>query len=331
MHYRRLGTTGLRVSAIGLGTNAFGGRADASRTEAVLVAAVEAGVTLIDTANVYTGGQSETLIGQVLRGALKGRRDDLILASKAAMPTGPGPNERGATRYHLLREVEKSLTRLGTDYLDLFWVHTWDPETPLEETLSTLDALVRAGKVRYVGCSNYRAWETMKALGVSAEHHWVRYQAVQLSYSLADRVVEREVFPLLRNQGLGLVSYFPLAGGILTGKYQGGHVPEGSRADAAPAFRQQLKEEYLTLADGVTRLAREAGVSPSQLALAWVLDHPEVSSAIAGATRPEQVQDNVAAADVVLTADVRAELDRLSERFRWSPPFGEYRPLDPTP
>jgi aryl-alcohol dehydrogenase-like predicted oxidoreductase len=327
MQYRTLGRTGLKVSTVGLGTNSFGGRADARATEAILRAAVEAGITLIDTANVYTGGQSETLIGEILHGALKGRRPDLILTTKAAMPVGPRPNDRGATRQHLMREVERSLTRLRTDYLDVYWIHTWDPLTPLEETMSTLDALVRQGKVRYVACSNYRAWETMKALSVSDRHHWVRYQAVQLSYSLADRLSEWEILPMVRDQGLGFVAYFPLAGGILTGKYHGGAVPETSRANTAPEFQTRLKAQYLTLADGVAEVAREVGATPGQVALAWILAHPEVSSAIAGATRAEHVGANAAASDLVLSAEVLARLDQLSEAFRWHAPFGDYRPL----
>jgi aryl-alcohol dehydrogenase-like predicted oxidoreductase len=327
MQYRRLGNSGFQVSAIGLGTNSFGGRADRAATMAVLERAVDLGITHIDTANNYTGGQSETLIGQALAGPLKARRPDLVIATKGGMPAGPGPNQRGATRQHLTTQVEQSLRRLQTDYIDLYWVHTWDPRTPLEETLSTLDALVRAGKIRYVGCSNYRAWETVKALSVSDRHSWVAYQASQLSYSLADRIAEREQFPMLRDRGLGLVAYFPLAGGILTGKYQGGAVPEDSRAASAPSFQNRLEARYLTLADAVVRIAGDLGATPAQVALAWALIRPEVSSAIAGATRAHQVEDNAAAAELTLPEEAVTELNQISEGFRWSPPFGDYRPL----
>lgn len=326
MQYRTLGHTGLKVSAIGLGTNSFGGRADAQQTMDILKTAYEGGITLIDTANNYTGGHSETLIGEALHGVLKGKRHELVVATKAGLPTGSGPNDSGTSRFHLLREVEGSLTRLRTDYIDLLQVHTWDPRTPLDETLMTLDALVRSGKVRYIGCSNYRAWELMKALAVSDRHHLTRYQSIQLSYSLADRSLEREVLPLCRDQGIGLIAYFPLAGGILTGKYRGGAIPPGSRAEKAPAFfKDHLNDQYLSLAEEVADLAASLGLSTAQLALAWVLARQETTSAIAGATRGEQVLENLQASEATLESETLDALSRLSGGFYWHPPFGDYR------
>jgi aryl-alcohol dehydrogenase-like predicted oxidoreductase len=325
MQYRRLGETGLRVSAIGLGTNSFGLRVDARRARAILEAAVDTGITLIDTANVYAHGQSEAIIGEALATTLRTRRDDLILATKAGMPVGDGPNDRGGSRRHLLREVDRSLSRLRVDHIDLFQVHTFDPETPLEETLCALDALVRAGKVRYVGCSNYRAWETVKALWVSDRLGLVRYQSVQLSYSLADRGVEREVLPLARDQGLGFLAYYPLAGGILTGKYEGGAVPPGSRAAVTPWLREKLQPEYLELGRSVAAVARELGAAAAQVALAWLLTREEVSSVVVGASSPEEVRENQAAAELHLPEEARAKLERASEPFLWGRPFAEYR------
>jgi aryl-alcohol dehydrogenase-like predicted oxidoreductase len=322
VEFRPLGATGLRVSVLGLGTNAFGGRADAATSEAILHAAIDAGVTFIDTANGYTQGQSETILGQ----ALKGRRHEVILATKAGLPMGPGPNDRGSSRYHLVRELEKSLRRLQTDYVDVFWVHTFDPGTPLEETLRALDDLVRAGKVRYVGASNYRAWELAKALGISDRYGFVRYQAVQPSYSLADRTPEQELIPLCRDQGLGLVAYFPLAGGILSGKYRPeAPPPSGSRADKDPNFARRLDRARLELAQGLAEVARELSATPAQVALAWLYGRPGMTSAIAGATRVEQLKENLGSLEVRIPPEVAARLEALSAPFVYGPPFAEFR------
>lgn len=198
MEFRRLGNSGLRVSALGLGTNAFGRRADEATSIRILHQAIDSGVTFIDTANIYAGTESERIIGK----ALKGRRQDVILTTKAGLPTGSGPYDLGSSRQHLMREIEKSLKRLDTDYLDLYQIHTFDPHTPLEETLRTLDDLVQSGKVRYIGASNYQAWEMVKALGISERFGWTRYVSNQISYSLADRTPEQEMTAMCRDQGL---------------------------------------------------------------------------------------------------------------------------------
>ncbi|GMA50664.1 hypothetical protein GCM10025857_20210 [Alicyclobacillus contaminans] len=226
MQYRRLGQSGLEVSVLGLGTNAFGGRADKAASIQVIHAALDAGVNFIDTANIYTNTMSEQIIGE----ALAGRRQEVVLATKAGMPRGEGPNERGGSRVHLMRELEGSLRRLQTDYVDLYQIHAFDPHTPLEETLRALDDMVRQGKVRYIGASNYAAWELMKALGVSERLGLNRFVSIQPCYSLADRTIERELVPLCVDQGIGIIPYFPLAGGILTGKYAGvGNRPDRAR------------------------------------------------------------------------------------------------------
>ncbi|WP_108995314.1 aldo/keto reductase, partial [Paenibacillus agaridevorans] len=215
MAYRRLGESGLKVSELGLGTNAFGKRADERTSIDIIHAALDAGISFIDTANIYAGTESERIIGE----ALKGRRHEAVLTTKAGLPRGSGVYERGSSRRHLMGELEGSLRRLGTDYVDLYQIHTFDPETPLEETLRTLDDMVRSGKVRYIGASNYHAWELMKAVGISDRLGLARYISMQTSYSLADRTPERELIPMCQDQGLGIIPYFPLAGGILTGKY----------------------------------------------------------------------------------------------------------------
>ena len=312
MKYLPLGRTGVKVSALGLGTNSFDSRADRAASLAVLHRALDAGITLIDTANIYSGTASETIIGE----GLKGRRQQALVATKAGMEIGEGPNNRGASRYHLMRELEASLKRLQTDYVDLYQIHAFDPETPQEETLRTLDDMVRAGKVRYIGASNFAAWQLCAALWVSDRRGFVRYETVQPSYSLGDRAVERELVPLCQDQGIGLIAYFPLAGGILTGKYRrGAPPPQGSRALTTPHFAARLNEPHLRLAEEVTAMAGEVGCTPSQLALAWLIRQPTVASAIVGATRPAQVEENLGALGVDLPEPVLARLDEASRPF----------------
>lgn len=319
MDYRRLGRSGLIVSALGLGTNAFGGpRATAKASEAVLDAALDAGITLVDTADNYAGGESEVVIGNWLS---RQRRDAVVLATKAGLPAGPGPLDRGSSRQHLMHQLEQSLRRLKTDTIDLYQIHTFDPETPLEETLRTLESMVQSGKVRYVGASNYRPWELMKALGISDRLELTRYVSIQPSYSLGDRVPEEELIPLCEDQGIGLIAYFPLAGGLLTGKYQPNTPPPaGSRAAVQPAFGDRMlgDAQRMALSEGLRAVADELGVTPSQAALGWLLRQPTVASAIAGATRPEQIQENVGALTVEWTPEGLERLTTLSDPFRVS-------------
>lgn len=302
------------MSVLGLGTNAFGGRATADVSRDVIAAALACGMTFIDTANIYTGGQSETILGE----ALRGRRHEAVLATKAGLVAGPGPHDRGSSRLHLMRELEASLRRLETDYVDLYQIHTFDPTTPPEETLRTLDDMVRQGKVRYIGASNHRAWELMKMLGMSDRLGLERYVSIQPSYSLGDRVPERELVPLCLDQGVGLIAYFPLAGGLLTGKYRPGVAPPpDSRAAKSPAFGKKMLEHEArrALAEGVVAVAAEVGATPSQVALAWILARPAVATAIAGATRVSQVEENAAAAELELPAEILGRLDALSAHF----------------
>lgn len=320
--YRRLGKSGLEVSSLGLGTNSFGKRADHEGSIRIVHHAMDSGVNFIDTANIYAGTESERIIGV----ALAGRRHQAVLATKAGLVRGSGPNERGSSRLHLQRELEGSLKRLNTDYVDLYQIHTFDPNTPLDETLRTLDDFVSSGKVRYIGASNYAAWEMMKALGVSEHRGFSRYVSMQTSYSLADRTPENEMIPLCLDQGVGIIPYFPLAGGILSGKYSATNKePIGSRANTDPNFGKFIDDGKLALAEQVGKLAAEQGVSASALSIAWLMDRPAVSTVIVGATQTEQLEDNLRSVDLKLDSEVRLALDEISNPFRYGLPFAAYR------
>ncbi|QMV41985.1 aldo/keto reductase [Cohnella cholangitidis] len=322
MRYRRLGNSGLEVSALGLGTNAFGKRADQDVSIRIVHHALDNGINFIDTANIYAGTESERIIGL----ALAGRRHEAVLATKAGLPRGKGPNERGSSRYHLQQELEASLKRLNTDHVDLYQIHTFDPYTPLEETLRALDDMVSSGKVRYIGASNYAAWELMKALGISELRGFARYAATQASYSLADRTPEAELVPLCLDQGVGIIPYFPLAGGILSGKYSASNKePIGSRANTDPSFGRFLEDRYLELSEQVGKLAAERNVTPSALSLAWLMDRPAVSTVIVGATRTEQLDENLRSVDLELDSQTAGALNGISEPFRYGKPFAIYR------
>lgn len=322
MKYRRLGNSGLEVSLLGLGTNAFGKRADQEASIRIVHHAMDNGVNFIDTANIYAGTESERIIGV----ALAGRRHQAVLATKAGLVSGPGPNERGSSRLHLQRELEGSLKRLNTEYVDLYQIHAFDPNTPLDETLRTLDDFVSSGKVRYIGASNYAAWEMMKALGISELRGFSRYVSMQTSYSLADRTPENEMIPLCLDQGVGIIPYFPLAGGILSGKYSAtNREPTGSRANTDPNFGKYLEDGNLALAEQVGKLAAEQGVSVSALSIAWLMDRPAVSTVIVGATRTEQLDDNLRSVDLKLDSEVTFALNAISDPFRNGKPFAVFR------
>lgn len=318
MKYRHLGKSGLSVSVLGLGANAFGGRADQETSIRVLHHAVSVGVIFIDTANVYTNTRSEEIIGE----AFAGRRHEVILATKVGMKRGEGPNDRGSSRQHIVDEVEQSLRRLRTDYIDLYQIHTFDPATPQEETLRALDDLVRAGKVRYIGASNFAAWQLLRALDISDRLGLAPYVSVQPGYSLVDRGIERDLIPFCEQYGVGVIPYFPLAGGILTGKYAGGAVPAGSLLEKNPNFAQRMDEARLRMGEQVAALAQELDTTATALSLAWLMHRPSVSTVIAGATRESQIDDNCRAVDLSLSPEVLTRLDELSEEFVYARPFG---------
>jgi len=318
MEYRQLGHSGLRVSALTLGTMTFGGRdrfalvgdTDVAGATRQIDICLDRGVNFIDTANVYSGGRSEEILGE----AIKGRRDRVLLATKARMPMGDGPNDAGLSRHHLIAECEASLRRMQTDYIDLYQVHEWDGQTPLEETLEALDTLQRSGKVRYVGASNYAGWQLMKALSVADRHGCRRFVTQQIYYSLQSRDAEYELVPLAVDQGVGILVWSPLAGGLLSGKFRRDDKGlEGSRALsewAEPPVRNE--EQLLDTIEVLVEIGSSHGVSAAQVALAWLLGRPGVVSLIVGARTDEQLEDNLAAADLQLTDDERARLEEVS-------------------
>ena len=318
MEYRTLGSSGLRVSVLTMGTMTFGGRdkfnlvgsTDVDEAKAQIDLCLEAGVNLIDTADVYSGGLSEEIVGQ----AVKGRRDDVLLATKVRMPMGDGPNDAGLSRHHIISGCEDSLRRLGTDHIDLYQVHEWDGQTPLEETLDALDLLVRSGKVRYVGASNYAAWQLMKALGTADRNALPRFVSQQIYYSLQAREAEYELVPLAVDQGLGVLVWSPLAGGLLSGKYRRGQqAPAGSRHlsdwNEPPVYDQDRLYDTI---DVLVAIGADHGVSAAQVSLAYLLGKPAVTSLVVGARTREQLADNLAAADLVLSPEEHARLDEVS-------------------
>jgi aryl-alcohol dehydrogenase-like predicted oxidoreductase len=318
MEYRALGTSGLRVSVLTMGTMTFGGRGafanvgttgvDEARRQVDMC--LDAGVNLIDTADVYSDGGSEEITGQVLRG----RRDRVLVATKVRMPMGPGPNDAGLSRHHIISGCEASLRRLGTEHIDLYQVHEWDGHAPLEETLAALDLLVRSGKVRYIGASNYTAWQLMKALGTADRLNLPRFVSQQIYYSLQAREAEYELIPLAVDQGLGVLVWSPLAGGLLSGKYRRNQqAPAGSRQltdwDEPPVYDQ---ERLYDIIDVLASIAEQRGVSAAQVALAYTLGKPAVTSLVIGARTAEQLTDNLAAAALQLTDAERDQLDKAS-------------------
>ncbi|OMD38596.1 aldo/keto reductase [Paenibacillus odorifer] len=322
MNFTRLGNSGLQVSTLGLGTNAFGKRADQETSIQIVHAALNHGINFIDTANIYAGTESERIIGL----ALEGRRHEAVLATKAGLVKHDGPNGSGSSRRHLMQELEDSLRRLQTDYVDLYQIHTFDPYTPLEETLRTLDDMVSSGKVRYIGASNYTAWQLMKAIGISEARSFAKYISIQCSYSLADRTPENELLSLCLDQGVGIIPYFPLAGGILTGKYtSSGSTPSGSRADTDPNFKRFLDHDRIELGQKVGQIAEELGTSSTALSLAWLMNRPAVSTVIVGATRVEQLEQNLQSTSIPLNEETVCKLEEASASFRFGEPFAFYR------
>ncbi len=323
MEYRRLGSTGLKVSRLVLGCGNFGGIGSApafygmgeneEQACALMDRALDAGINVFDTADAYGGGRSEAFIGRWLKAKGSRVRDHLVLSSKVFNPVGPGPNDRGLSRGHILRQIDASLTRLQTDRLDMYLIHEPDPETPLEETLVALDDLVRAGKVLYIGASNIEAWRLARALGISAMRGLARFEWVQNSYSLLDRAPEREMLPLCADARVGFTAFSPLAGGWLTGKYQAGTpYPERSRMTLRPEpYRHLERDAVFRGLEALGEEARASGVDVSSLALAWVLHHPRMNAAVIGPRRPAHLDTALAALDITLSDDEAARLGGL--------------------
>jgi aryl-alcohol dehydrogenase-like predicted oxidoreductase len=310
MEYRNLGRAGLKVSPLCLGTMMFGGPTDERDSVRIIHRALEAGINFLDTANVYNGGESERITGR----AVRDRRDHVVLATKVRGAMGDGPNDAGTSRRAILREVDASLQRLGTDWIDVYYLHSPDYSTPLEESLGALDDCVRAGKVRYTACSNFYGWQVCEGLWHSERRGWAAFACVQPLYNLLNRDAEVELLPLCQKHDLGVVPYSPLARGVLAGKYlPGAAPPEGSRAARGDRRLQQAewREESLTVAQSLRPLAEARGQSLTQWALAWVLGNPIVTSAIIGPRTLEQLEDNLGALGWRLTPEEEEAVDRL--------------------
>ena len=312
MEYRALGNSGLKVSEVGLGGNNFGWWADEKTSVTVIDAALAAGITFIDTADVYDRGHSEEYLGR----ALKGKRQQVIIATKFGMPMGQGPNERGGSRQYILQAAEASLRRLQTDYLDLYYMHAADASTPIAETLSAFDSLVKSGKVRYLGCSNFAPWQVSEAMWTARTEHFAPFVVVQQQYNLLARQIETELVPCCQAHKLGLVPYSPLANGFLTGKYKKGQEPpKDSRiaaASNAPGMKGILNDANFDKLAKLESFAAEHGHSVGELAFAWLLSRPWLASVIAGARKPEQITANVAAAKWKLTAEEAKAVDAIT-------------------
>jgi aryl-alcohol dehydrogenase-like predicted oxidoreductase len=317
MEYRYLGRSGLKVSTLTMGTMTFGGQGPFSRVgstglegaRSMIDMCIDAGVNLIDTANVYSSGLSEEIIGEALGG---NRKNDVLIASKARLRIGDGPNDEGLSRYHIVRECERSLKRLKTDVIDVFFLHEWDGSTPLEETLSAVDTLVAQGKIRYVGCSNYSGWHIMKALGIAKENHFPRFVTQQIHYTLEAREAEYEMVPVSVDQGLGILVWSPLAGGLLSGKYRRGQLTERQLAGwSEPPIRDENR--LWNIVEALVEVGKAHGVSAAQVALAWLLGRPAVTSLVIGGRTRAQFEDNLAAANLKLTAEEQARLDAVSK------------------
>lgn len=328
MEYRRLGHSGLMVPALSFGAGTFGGTGplfsawgttDAREARRLIDICLEAGLNLFDTADVYSNGASEEVLGE----AIKGRRDKVLISTKTTLPMGDGPNDAGSSRSRLIKAAEDALRRLGTDHIDLLQLHAFDAGTPVEEVLSTLDMLVRAGKLRHVGVSNFAGWELMKSLAAAERHGWPRYVAHQVYYSLVGRDYEWELMPLGLDQGVGALVWSPLGWGRLTGKIRRGQpLPAGSRLHETAEFGPPVEDEQLyAIVDVLDAIAGETGKSVPQVAINWLLQRPTVSSVIIGARNEQQLRDNLGAVGWNLTAEQVARLDAASVRTAPYPYF----------
>lgn len=307
---RKLGRTGIDVSPLCLGTMMFGGPTDEETSIRIIHKAIESGINFIDTADMYNAGRSEQILGK----ALQGRRDDVVLATKGRQPVGDGPNQSGASRRHLMNQLHASLRRLNTDCIDLYYVHTPDYEVPIEETLRAMDDMVRSGKVHYLGCSNFRAWQVCEALWTSQRCNLHRFACVQPLYNIVNRDAEVELLPLCQEHRLGVVSYSPLARGILTGKYHlGESFPADSRAARNDARMKQaeLRDESIEIAQQLTRHCENRGVSTSQFSLAWCLANPNITSVIVGPRTESHFDDNVECLNMAISSEDEAFVDQL--------------------
>ena len=309
MHYRLLGQTGVTVSSLCFGTMSFGGDADEATSVALYAHCRDAGINFFDCANVYGRGRSEELLGKFIAG----HRDELVITSKVGFGMRDGINGSGLARRHILREVEESLRRLGTDRIDIYFCHRFDAATPMEETVAALDTLVQQGKILYPAVSNWAAWQIAKSLGLSALHGWARFAVMQPMYNLTKRQAEVELLPLAQAEQIGVIPYSPLGGGLLTGKYGVGQRPASGRLVENTMYQKRYGDEmHYAVAERFTQHAQERGIHPATLAVAWVMSHPAVTAPIIGARNLEQLEASLAAAAVEMTPAWRAEISALS-------------------
>lgn len=313
MEYRSLGRTGVKVSSLCLGCMMFGGKTTPADSAAIIDRALDAGINFLDTANVYSIGRSEEATGEALKRS--GKRNEVVLATKVHGKMGPGPNDMNNTRRHIIEQCEASLRRLQTDWIDLYQIHRPQSDMPIDETLRAMDDLVRSGKVRYIGTSTFAAWQLIESLWASKEYGLNRFVCEQPPYNLLDRRIERELLPMAQSYGIGTIPWSPLAGGLLTGKYsRDSQPPEDSRyanMDANPMYRRRMNDAIWDVIEGLEVIAKEKGVSLSQLSLAWVMQQPGVTSPIIGPRTMEQFEDNLKAVDVTITDDDRKAIDRV--------------------
>jgi aryl-alcohol dehydrogenase-like predicted oxidoreductase len=325
MEYRRLGTSGLKISAVGLGCNPFGNEVDQATAKTIVDAAMEEGVTYFDTADSYFEGRSEQLLGE----ALKGKRHEVLVATKFGNRTGPGPNDTGGSRKHILESCEASLRRLQTDYIDVYQIHTPDRSTPIEETMRALDDLVRSGKVRYIGCSNFFEWEVSEAQWQARTHGLTEFVSCQDFYNILYRDIEKRMEPFCIKNGLGMIPYFPLAGGLLGGAFRRGvEPPSGSRAAIRPTFKAWDTDRNWTVQEKLRDFAAERGWALPQMAVAWLLTRPMMATVIAGADRPEHIRENVKALDVKFSEADLQQIDEMTlvDEDRTQAPIFRFRP-----
>ena len=307
--YRYLGDTGVKISPLCLGTMSFGADADPDTAAAMFARCREAGINAFDCANVYADGRSEEILGNLIADC----RDEVVITSKAYFPTGDGPNDRGGSRYHLVQAVENSLDRLGTDRLDVLFLHRFDPQTALHETLRALDDLVRRGKVLYLGASNFAAWQVMKGLGLQRREGWTPFHVLQPMYNLAKRQAEVEILPMAQSEDLGVLSYSPLGGGLLTGKYGVDTRPETGRLVENPMYQTRYGADvHYEVAERFADFAETHGYNPVPLAVAWVKSHPAITAPIIGGRNLKQLNDSLAALDIDVTPDLREAISDLS-------------------
>ena len=309
MKYRNLGNTGVKVSVVGIGTNRFGSdKTPQSEVNRIIDQALDLGINHLDTANAYQNGNSEIVLGN----ALKGKRDRFFLATKFFFPTREGINDRGASRYHIFNAVDASLKRLQSDHIDLYYVHRWDAETPIEETMRTLDNLIQMGKVRYLGASNFAAWQLAKSNLLADFKGWSAFAAVQSHYHMFERDLEKEVIPFCQSEKVALIPYFPLAGGFLTGKYQKGKpAPAGSRGESSEYVQKYMTDTNYAILDKLIIFAKDHGHEMNELAIAWLLGQPQVASVISGATSLEHVNQNATASEWELKKEELEEVELI--------------------